>query len=140
MNRKEVMYLTSFPDKLLIEQKCEAKKKQMPYRPASYQQYCGKCNDLISRSAVIEEMNNLLKSPYVNSTQFGAERREIIGIVKKICVEKIPTAYDVDKVIDELKCKECEKCNFLEVCAGSKHCGECHNKAIEIVKAGGVNE
>lgn len=104
-------------------------------------------NDLISRSAVIEEMNNLLKSPYVNSTQFGAERREIIGIVKKLCVEKIPTAYDVDKVVEEL---EKRKKYLLKVFVLSEKAEEVREKAlarineidgiIGIVKVGGANE
>ena len=55
-------------------------------------------------------------------------------------LDEQPTAYDVDKVAEELKCDRCESCNFLEVCAGSKCCGKCHEKAIEIVKAGVKNE
>ena len=55
-------------------------------------------------------------------------------------LEYIPTAYDVDKVAKELKCDRCESCSLLEVCAGSKWCGECHNKVIEIVKQGGVSD
>ena len=50
----------------------------------------------------------------------------------------VKTAYSVDKVVEELKCDRCESCNFLEVCAGSKCCGKCHEKAIEIVKRGGA--
>ena len=55
-------------------------------------------------------------------------------------VQMEPTAYSVDKVIEELECDRCESCNFLEVCAGSKCCGKCHEKAIEIVKQGGVGK
>lgn len=51
-----------------------------------------------------------------------------------------PTAYDVDKVVDELQCDKCESCSFIEVCAGSKCCTECHKKIIEIVKQGGVSD
>ena len=50
------------------------------------------------------------------------------------------TAYDVDKVAKELKCDRCESCSLLEVCAGSKWCGECHNKIVEIVKQGVVSD
>lgn len=59
---------------------------------------------------------------------------------KSIDIDDIPTAYSVDKVVEELKCDRCESCNFLEVCAGSKCCGKCHEKAIEIVKHGGVGK
>ena len=55
-------------------------------------------------------------------------------------VDEQPTAYSVDKVVEELKCDRCESCNFLELCAGSKCCGKCHEKAIEIVKQGGVSD
>ena len=54
-------------------------------------------------------------------------------------LDEQPTAYDVDKVAEELKCDRCESCSLLEVCAGSKWCGECHNKIVEIVKHGGVS-
>lgn len=90
-------------------------------------------NDLISRRAVIEEMNNLLKSPYANNIQFGAERREVIENVKKLCVEKIPTAYDVDKVVEQLKNARDKEC--VSSVPKIRMCD-----AIEIVKAGGVNE
>ena len=55
-------------------------------------------------------------------------------------VDEQPNAYSVDKVVEELKCDRCESCNFLKVCAGSKCCGKCHEKAIEIVKQGGVSD
>ena len=51
-----------------------------------------------------------------------------------------PTAYSVDKVVEELECDRCESCSLLEVCAGSKYCGKCHEKIIEIVKQGGVSD
>lgn len=104
-------------------------------------------NDLISRSAVIEEMNNLLKSPYANSIQFGVERREVIGNVKKLCVEKILTAYDVDKVVEEL---EKRKKYLLKEFVLSEKAEEVRKESlarineidgiIGIVKAGGANE
>ena len=53
-------------------------------------------------------------------------------------VEEQPTAYDVDKVVEELVCENCESCSFLEKCAGSICCVECHNKVIEIVQQCGV--
>lgn len=55
-------------------------------------------------------------------------------------LEYIPTAYDVDKVVEELVCENCESCSFLEKCAGSICCVECHNKVIEIVKQGDVSD
>lgn len=55
-------------------------------------------------------------------------------------LEYIPTAYDVDKVVEELVCENCESCSFLEKCAGSICCVECHNKVTEIVKQGVVSD
>lgn len=51
-----------------------------------------------------------------------------------------PTTYDIDNVVEKLKCDRCESCSLLEVCAGSKYCGKCHEKIIEIVKQGGVSD
>ena len=55
-------------------------------------------------------------------------------------IDEQPTAYSVDKVVEELECNRCESCSLLEVCAGSKYCGKCHEKIIEIVKQGGVSD
>ena len=59
---------------------------------------------------------------------------------KSIDIDDIPTAYSVDKVVEELECNRCESCSLLEVCAGSKYCGKCHEKIIEIVKQGSVSD
>ena len=63
---------------------------------------------------------------------------DLINLAKVIDAQ--PTAYDLDEVIMRLKCDECEKCNFFEICAGSRYCEKCHEKIIKIVKAGGVND
>lgn len=55
-------------------------------------------------------------------------------------IDNQPTAYDVEKVVEELECDRCESCSLLEVCAGSICCGKCHEKIIEIVKQGGVDD
>ena len=53
-----------------------------------------------------------------------------LNITKSIINDETqtPTVYDVDKVVEQ-----------LDVCAGSTNCKMCHEIAIEIVKAGGVN-
>ena len=73
-----------------------------------------------------------------NDTDLCAEMEMCGEEALKKYLDLQPTAYDIDKVVEELKCDRCESCNFLEVCAGSKCCGKCHEKAIEIVKQGGV--
>ena len=86
-------------------------------------------SDLISRS----ELLTRIRLNYNNHQNISA------GAIKDM-IDTMPTAYSVDKVVEELKCDRCESCNFLEVCAGSKCCGKCHEKAIEIVKQGGVSD
>ena len=58
----------------------------------------------------------------------------------KCPIHNAPTAYDIDKVVEELECNRCESCSLLEVCAGSKYCGKCHEKIIEIVKQGSMGK
>lgn len=71
------------------------------------------------------------------------------GATLEQAVDAQPTAYDVDKVVEELKKKalesaECKAEADAEMCgsSASRYCGEiyAYNKAIEIVKGGGVNE
>lgn len=60
-------------------------------------------NDLISRSAVIKGIDELLKSPYANNFEFGFQRRDAMGTVKDLCVRECPTAYNVEKVLEKLE-------------------------------------
>ena len=92
-------------------------------------------SDLISRSKLIEEINELLKSPYANQQQFGRECRETIEIVRDLCVKKQPTAYDIDKVVEELELHSFE----LGTDSLPVHYVRL-NDAIEIVKQGVKNE
>ena len=70
-----------------------------------------------------------LKLCYTGS---DTNKASYLSIRKMIDTSK--TTYDIDKVVEELKCENCESCRFLEVCAGSKWCGKCHERIIEIVK------
>ena len=96
-------------------------------------------SDLISRSKLIEEIGELLKSPYANQLQFGAERREAIETVRDLCVKKQHTAYDIDKVVKELK-----ENSYTEVVDDTDPFGDIQHsvirldKATEIVKRAGV--
>lgn len=60
-------------------------------------------NELIRKQSVIELIDDLMKSPYANSPQFGAECRECMDLVKELCVHRLTTAYDVDKVVKKLE-------------------------------------
>ena len=100
-------------------------------------------SDLISRSNLIMRLSDYALQESPNDNESTGEQRISKMIYDAIqncisCVEEQPTAYSVDEVVEKLKCDRCESCNFLEVCAGSKCCGKCHEKAIEIVKHSGV--
>lgn len=88
-------------------------------------------SDLISRSELIKHFEAV-------QSQECAIGLDFVAIIDEI--KEQPTAYDIDKVVEELDCDRCESCSFLKVCAGSICCRECHKKTIEIVKQGGVSD
>lgn len=61
---------------------------------------CREKEDLISRQAVINLIEDLKKSPYANDPNTGVERRGTMELIKELCEHRLPTAYDVDKVVD----------------------------------------
>lgn len=99
-------------------------------------------SDLIRREDVIKLVNQFV---------FGlckAQNDEVIKIFNKY-VEKIPTAYSVDKVIEELEeikgsaCdgKSCSECEYTSDCLeGEQSEKVAIDKAIEIVKQVGVDD
>ena len=112
-------------------------------------------SDLISRSELLKAFNNKnvqitfdlpveeVLGEDVDLDDFAMLVQDAIQAYKKMAIDTIinqPTAYDIDKVVEELKCDRCESCSFIEVCGGTKYCGICHEKAIEIVKQGGVSD
>lgn len=96
--------------------------------------------DLISRSELLKQLET---KPKHSTVPKEVKLKDLITYYHEKVIEVIedmPTAYDVDKVVDELQCDRCESCSFIEVCAGSKCCTECHKKIIEIVKHGVVSD
>ena len=96
-------------------------------------------NDLISRSTLIDalkvhfdscfrEDGELLYSDHICTSD------DVVDLIK--LVENQPTAYDIDKVIEEL---ETNQQNALEVEESIKEYNV-WNEAIEIVKQGGVSD
>ena len=100
--------------------------------------------DLISRSALLQT----LKYTKAITEDENGETRQLIAIdINKVIeyVEKMPTAYNVDKVVEQL-----EEYSSGDVCSRFSggcpylnnpdvHCEHCAvMMAIEIVKAGGV--
>lgn len=106
-------------------------------------------SDLISRSELLTAFNckNIqitfdlpveeVLGEDVDLDDFAMLVQDAIQVYKKMVIDTIknmPTAYSVDKIVEELECDRCESCSLLEVCAGSKYCGKYHEKIIEIVK------
>lgn len=83
-------------------------------------------SDLISRNAVFEEIKHGKNRPKIYD---GAQ--EVDWIME--CINQVPIAYDVNKVVEQLKkylplgCSDNEE--LMPVC-----------KAVEIVKGGGQGE
>ena len=98
-------------------------------------------DDLISKKAVIALIDKLGYINVSSRDNFNANRR--MDKVRQEVV-KLPTAFDTEKVIEEL-----DKCKQIMLSPASKDCfgEECRendcmacvfNKAIEIVEKGGV--
>ena len=97
-------------------------------------------NDLISKSEVLELLYKIFdeyymstdKNPSIISKSFGTESFGI-DVFKEI--KKMPTAYDIDKVVEELELHSFElgtdtiPVHYLRL-----------NDAIEIVKHGGISD
>ena len=89
-------------------------------------------SDLISRK---ETYNELIESiDWLRERDY--ELYCVIGDSIRVCLDEQPTAYDVDKVVEEL---ETNKQNALEVEESIKEYNV-WNEAIEIVKQGGVSD
>ena len=84
-------------------------------------------NDLISRKALI----NILK---------GVDKDGLLTINQIIdFIEDQPTAFDKEKVIEELYRYTAEECELHECGIRSEYCSACMaKKAIEIVEKGGI--
>ena len=112
-------------------------------------------NDLISRSAFVKEINEYMKNVYecdiesVSDFQDGNNSKEsyiVQGLFEAFeLIENVPTAYDVDKVVERLeKMKDISTHNIAlnsqendidaEILREIKH----YRRIIQIVKSGGI--
>ena len=101
-------------------------------------------NDLISKSALIDalkvhfdscfrEDGELLYSDHICTSD------DVVDLIK--LVEKQPTAYDIDKVVEELYEKRTEILLSNDyACEIINYCIDNFDKAIKIVKQGGVSD
>lgn len=91
-------------------------------------------SDLIRKSDVIKLINCFAFSLY-------KEQDDKIKKVLKEYIEKMPTAYSVDDVVEELEKIRAKKTCNKEKCDTKELCRICVvDDAIEIVKRGGNNE
>ena len=97
-------------------------------------------SDLISRSELIKHFEAIQQQENVVGLEFIAMIDEI---------KEQPTAYDIDKVIEDLKkitglaCegRSCSKCKYKSICReGEQSKKVAIDEAIEIVKQGGVSD
>ena len=110
-------------------------------------------SDLISKKAVIQDIEDLLESPYAHS-QFGEVSKEVGFIVRKdmagtiidLCIKRAEIAYDVDKVVEGLELENkrlktlknnCIALSDHEVCAVEN---KAYGYAIKLVNRGGKDE
>src|SRR5574344_1488867 len=103
-------------------------------------------SDLISKSEVLELLYKIFdkyymstdKNPSIISKSFGTESFGI-DVFKEI--KKMPTAYDIDKVVEELYEERTEilLSNDYE-CEIINYCIDNFDKAIEIVKQGSIRK
>ena len=61
------------------------------------------------------------------------------GVIKLIAIDEVLTAYDPDKVVEQLEDYGNEEMFYYKNTPYEKCVEECIDKAIEIVKGGGVN-
>lgn len=84
-------------------------------------------SDLISRKALIEDL--MEEIPLAENTH-----------IFKDIIENQPTAFDKEKVLDELGELTGEECTLHECGIRSEKCKACiAKKAVEIVNRGGLN-
>ena len=89
-------------------------------------------DDLISRKALLKELREIMDEPHNTMFLMG------IGAAVSI-VEHRETAFDKEKVIEELmKCSD-DPCTLHECGVRSEYCSACMaKKAVEIVEKGGI--
>ena len=94
-------------------------------------------SDLISRSELIKHFNAIQQQEYAIGLDF-------VAIIDEI--KEQPTAYDIDKVVEELEGKKEEVQRMRNTCVALSDLEVCdienvtYERAIEIVKQGGVRK
>ena len=98
-------------------------------------------DDLISRRTIkslIETISDCWAiSPYVSANDMKLYSKVFNVVLNEI--SNCPTAFDKEKVIEELRKYTAEECELHECGIRSEYCNVCMaKKAIEIVEKGGI--
>lgn len=93
-------------------------------------------DDLISREEAYKAFSDYLNRNIIGEISSRAELS--IGEIASV-IKSIPTAFDKEKVIEELDKLTGEECTLHECGIRSERCKPCiAKKAIEIVEKGGI--
>ena len=93
-------------------------------------------DDLISRRALLEAIGSSFVTPILKINM--REEHKAVSKIWEIIVN-MPTAFDKEKVIEELDKLTGEECTLHECGIRSERCKPCiAKKAIEIVEKGGI--
>ena len=103
-------------------------------------------SDLISRSQLIMRLSDYALQESPNDNESTGEQRISKMIYDAIqncisCVEEQPTAYDIDKVVEELEklADESYKAYCIAFNSDDRAEYDAYTNAIDIVKGGGVD-
>lgn len=93
-------------------------------------------DDLISRKAAYKAFSDYLSRSSIG--EISARTELSIGEIANV-IHSVPTAFDKEKVVEELmKCSD-DLCTLHECGVRSEYCSACMaKKAIEIVEKGGI--
>ena len=93
-------------------------------------------DDLISRKAAVELVNAEYDRFQANGGSHSG-RYELDKVIKML--QNMPTAFDKEKVTEELRKYTAEECELHECGIRSEYCNVCMaKKAIEIIEKGGI--
>lgn len=93
-------------------------------------------DDLISRKAAYKAFSDYLSRSSIG--EISARTELSIGEIASV-IHSVPTAFDKEKVVEELmKCSD-DTCTLHECGVRSEYCSACMaKKAIEVVEKGGI--
>lgn len=104
-------------------------------------------SDLISRSALLKYFEEEKERIKVDSGKYHIHEEAVAGMEATLQaitnkVNKMPTAYDIEKIVEELETLRIDKCNYFGVLnvVAEKYdrANEMLDDAIDIVRKGGV--